>query len=91
MTPFSTCSEQELLSIRDFLVNYLAGKVVESSNVPGLSFTMRIDSREDAQRELLLIGQELYRLDPCKYKRARRITQTVMRQAFDDATNRSNH
>lgn len=91
MTPFSTCTEGELLKIRDFLISQLSGQVFTSSSVPGLSFTMRVESREDAERQLLLIGDELYRINPCKYKRARRIKQTVMRMAFDDATNRSNH
>lgn len=91
MTPFSTCTEGELLKIRDFLISQLSGQVFTSSNVPGLSFTMRVESREDAERQLLLIGDELYQLNRHKYKRARRIKQTVMRMAFDDATNRSNH
>ena len=91
MTPYATCTEKELLKIRDFLISQMSGGVFTSSNVPGLSWTMRVESREDAERQLLLIGDELYRLNPCQYRRARRIKQTVMRVAFDDATNRSYH
>lgn len=88
-TPYSTCSLAELLVIRNFLISQLSGSVFTSSNVPGLSFTMRVDSREEAERQLLLIGDELYALDPVTYARARRKKLTVMRQAFDDGTNRS--
>ena len=87
MTPYSTCTEDELLAIRNFLINQLSGTVFTSSNVPGLSWTMRVESREDAERMLLLIGEELYNQNPCRYKRARRIHLTVMRQAFNDCSN----
>ncbi len=89
MTPYSTCTEEELLTIRNFLLSQMSGEVFTSSNVPGLSWTMRVESREDAERTLLLIGEELYNQNPVRYKRARRIHLTVMRAAFDDRTNRS--
>ena len=89
MTPYSTCTEDELLTIRNFLLSQISGEVFTSSNVPGLSWTMRVDSREDAERTLLLIGEELYNQNPTRYPRARRIKLTVMRCAFDDETNRS--
>jgi hypothetical protein len=90
MTPYSTCTEVELLKIRDFLLSQMSGGVFTSANVPGLSWTMRVESREEAETTLLLIGEELYNQNPTRYPRARRIKLTVMRAAFDDRVNRSN-
>ena len=90
MTPFSICTEQQLLDRYFFLLDVSTGQAIKSSNVPGLGYVQEIPSVEEAKATMLQIEQELYRINPKKYCKARRITLTVSRSAFDDATDRTN-
>lgn len=58
-SPYDGLSEEDLLGIKLSLLKILKGQRFVAQNVPGLSYTRRVDSLADVRTELALVTQAL--------------------------------
>lgn len=58
-SPYDGLNEVTLLEIQLNLTKLLSGKRFSSQNVPGLSYTRRIDSLSEVRQELVYVQQAL--------------------------------
>jgi len=63
-SPYDGIEEEDLLGIKAFLLKCLKGKAFSSQNVPGLSYSLRMESLADVRNELVLVQQAIDGLDP---------------------------
>jgi len=58
-TPYDGLEESDLLELKSFYLKVLTGKLLMASNIPGLSWTKRVPSMEEARVELVLVNAAL--------------------------------
>lgn len=63
-SPYSGLDEETLLEIKLNLIKILSGKRLVSQSQPGLSYGRRVDSLEDARKELVLVQDAILALNP---------------------------
>ena len=63
-SPYDELDEESLLGIKLNLLKILKGDRFAAQNVPGLSYSRRIESLADVRTELVFVTQALDALDP---------------------------
>ena len=63
MSPYDGIDLETLLQIKLNLVKLLTGKRFQSQNVPGLSYTRRIESLAEVRTELVYVTQAIENLE----------------------------
>ena len=64
MSPYDGIEEEDLLQIKANLLKILKGDRFSAQNVPGLSYSHRIESLADVRTELVFVNQAIAALDP---------------------------
>ena len=63
MSPYDGLDLETLLQVKLNLVKLLTGKRFQSQNVPGLSYTRRIESLTEVRTELVYVTQAIEALE----------------------------
>jgi hypothetical protein len=58
-SPYDGLTEEELTAIKLFLLKCLSGKAFASQNVPGLSYSRRLESLESVRIELAMVNDAI--------------------------------